>query len=57
VHATKEEADAAEISGQDADARDLDTSNKDPRRYVSAVQAQISPPKSNLLGIGSLKGR
>ncbi len=27
VHATKEEADAAEISGQDADAQDLDTSD------------------------------
>lgn len=57
VHATKEEADAAEISGQDADARDLGTSDKDPQRSVSAVQAQISPPESGSLGIGSLKGR
>ena len=57
VHATKEEADAAEISGRDADARDLDTSDKDPQRSVSAVQAQISPSESGSLGIGSLKGR
>ncbi len=57
VHATKEEADAAEISGRDVDARDLDTSGKDPQRYVSAVQAQISPLESGSLGIGSLKGR
>jgi hypothetical protein len=27
VHATKEEADAAEITGRDADARGLDTSD------------------------------
>jgi mannose-6-phosphate isomerase-like protein (cupin superfamily) len=57
VHATKEEADAAEISGRDADARDLDTSDKDPQRSVSTVQAQISPSESGSLGIGSLKGR
>jgi mannose-6-phosphate isomerase-like protein (cupin superfamily) len=57
VHATKEEADAAEISGRDTDARDLDTSDKDPQRYVSAVQAQISPTESGSLGIGSLKRR
>lgn len=57
VHATKEEADAAEISGRDTDARDLDTSDKGPQQFVSAVQAQILPPDSGSLGIGSLKGR
>ncbi|MGH3900359.1 MAG: hemerythrin domain-containing protein [Pseudonocardiaceae bacterium] len=41
-----------------ADARDLDTSDKDPQEYVSAVQAQIFPGgESGSLGIGSLKGR
>jgi hypothetical protein len=41
-----------------ADARDLDTSDKDPQEYVDAVQAQISPGVENdSLGIGSLKGR
>jgi mannose-6-phosphate isomerase-like protein (cupin superfamily) len=57
VHATKEEADAAEISGRDAYARDLDTSDKDLKRHVSAVQAQIPSTESGSLGIGSLKGR
>jgi mannose-6-phosphate isomerase-like protein (cupin superfamily) len=54
VHATKEEADAAEISDQNAGARNLEASDKDSQGYVSAVQAQ-SP--SGSLGIGSLKGR
>ena len=40
-----------------ADARDVNTSDKDPRGYVSAVTAQISPQKAGSLGIGSLKGR
>ncbi|MGH3801206.1 MAG: hemerythrin domain-containing protein [Pseudonocardiaceae bacterium] len=41
-----------------ADARDLDTSDKDPQKYVSAVQDQISSGgESGTLGIGSLKGR
>ncbi|MGH3479486.1 MAG: hemerythrin domain-containing protein [Pseudonocardiaceae bacterium] len=29
-----------------ADARDLDTSDKDPQEYVDAIQAQISPAES-----------
>ncbi|MGH3874427.1 MAG: hemerythrin domain-containing protein [Pseudonocardiaceae bacterium] len=41
-----------------ADARDLDTSDKDPQKYVSVIQKQISLGKGNTsLGIGSLKGR
>lgn len=41
-----------------ADARDLDTSDKDPQGYVRAVQARISPgSESGSRGIGSLKGR
>ncbi|HEY6421988.1 MAG TPA: hemerythrin domain-containing protein [Pseudonocardiaceae bacterium] len=40
-----------------ADARDLDTSDKDPQGYVSTIQAQISPGEAASLGIGSLKGR
>lgn len=47
-----------EFKADHADARDLDTSDKDPERYVSAVQAQISADSgSGSLGIGSLKGR
>ncbi|MGH3922944.1 MAG: hemerythrin domain-containing protein [Pseudonocardiaceae bacterium] len=41
----------------DHDARDLDTSDKDPQEYVSAVQEQISPGNGGgSLGIGGLKG-
>jgi hypothetical protein len=41
-----------------SDARDLDTSDKDPQEYVSAVEAEISVGDGNgSLGIGSLKGR
>jgi hypothetical protein len=41
-----------------ADARDLDTRDKDPQGYVSAVQAQRRAGSGNgSLGIGSLKGR
>jgi hypothetical protein len=42
-----------------SDARDLDTSDKDPQGYVSAVEAEISAggDGSGSLGIGSLKGR
>lgn len=41
-----------------ADARDLDTSDKDPQEYVDEVQEQISPSsESESLGIGSQKGR
>jgi len=40
-----------------ADARHLDTSDKDPQGYVSGVQALISPGESGSLGIGSLRGR
>lgn len=41
-----------------SDARDLDTSDKDPQAYVSAVEAEISAGDGNSsLGIGSLKGR
>ncbi|MGH3825674.1 MAG: hemerythrin domain-containing protein [Pseudonocardiaceae bacterium] len=40
-----------------SDARDLDTSDKDPREYVDVIQEQISPSGfGNSLGIGSLKG-
>jgi hypothetical protein len=40
------------------DPRDLDTTDKDPQGYVSAVQAEIAPGSgSGSLGIGSLKGR
>ena len=41
-----------------SDAERLDTSDKDPQAYVSAIEAEISvgDPK-NFLGIGSLKGR
>jgi hypothetical protein len=41
-----------------ADARDLDTSDKDPQGYVSAVQDQhLAGSESGSLDIGSLKGR
>jgi hypothetical protein len=41
-----------------SDARDLDTSDKDPQGYVSAVEAEISTgDRNSSLGIGSLKGR
>jgi hypothetical protein len=40
-----------------ADAGKLDTSDKDPQGYVSAIQAELSPGGSGSLGIGSLKGR
>jgi hypothetical protein len=41
-----------------ADARDVDTDDKDPQGYVRAVEAEISAgSKHNSLGIGSLKGR
>jgi len=40
-----------------ADARDLDTSDKDPEGYVNSVSAQISAGETGSLGIGSLKGR
>jgi hypothetical protein len=47
-----------EFKTDHADARDLDTSDKDPQGYVSEVQAEISPGgESGSLGIGSLKGR
>jgi Hemerythrin HHE cation binding domain len=41
-----------------SDAERLDTSDKDPQAYVSAIESEISAgdPKSSL-GIGSLKGR
>jgi hypothetical protein len=46
------------------DARDLDTSDKDPERYVDSRAAPGQAPTStttpradNSLGIGSLKGR
>jgi hypothetical protein len=40
------------------DARDVDTSDKDPQGYVSAVEATISAGgKPGSLGIGSLRGR
>ena len=46
------------FKAEHADARDLDTTDKDPEGYVSAVQAEISPGSgSGSLGIGSLKGR
>lgn len=47
-----------EFKTDHADAQDLDTTDKDPQGYVSAVQAQISSgDQSGSLGIGSLKGR
>ncbi len=47
-----------EFKADHADARNLDTSDKDPQEYVNAVKAQISPAReSGSLGIGSLKGR
>jgi hypothetical protein len=40
------------------DARDVDTRDKDPQGYVSAVEATLSAGgKPASLGIGSLKGR
>jgi hypothetical protein len=39
------------------DPRDLDTTDKDPQGYVSAIQAEISPGRSGSLGMGSVKGR
>jgi hypothetical protein len=46
-----------EFKSNHADARDLDTSDKDPEGYVNAVSAQISSGKTGSLGIRSLKGR
>lgn len=47
-----------EFKAEHSGARNLDTSDKDPQGYVSAVQAQISSGNgSSSLGIGSLKGR
>jgi len=42
-----------------SDARDLDTSDKDPQAYVSTVEEEIAAGDdgSSSLGIGSLKGR
>jgi hypothetical protein len=41
-----------------SDAQDVDTDDKDPQEYVSAVEAEISAGgKPESLGIGSLKGR
>ncbi|MGH3574896.1 MAG: hypothetical protein ACRDUW_24245, partial [Pseudonocardiaceae bacterium] len=41
-----------------SDAQGLDTSDKDPQAYVSAIEAEISAgDANNSLGIGSLKGR
>ncbi len=41
-----------------SDAEGLDTSDKDPQAYVSAIEAEISAgDANNSLGIGSLKGR
>jgi hypothetical protein len=40
------------------EAQDVDTGDKDPQGYVSAVEAEISTGgKPESLGIGSLKGR
>jgi DUF438 domain-containing protein len=40
------------------DARDVDTRDKDPQGYISAVEATLSASgKPGSLGIGSLKGR
>ena len=40
-----------------SDARDLDTSDKDPQAYVSAVEGETAAGDGNSsLGIGSLKG-
>ncbi|MGH3942540.1 MAG: hemerythrin domain-containing protein [Pseudonocardiaceae bacterium] len=47
-----------EFKTDHAGARDLDTSDKDPEEYVSAVQAQIDPGNGkSSLSIGSLKER
>ena len=46
-----------EFKTNHADARDLDTSDKDPEGYVNAVSPQIPPDATGSLGIGSLKGR
>jgi hypothetical protein len=46
-----------EFKTSHADARDLDTSDKDPQEYLSEVTAQVSSGESGILGIGSLKGR
>ncbi|MBV9013527.1 MAG: hemerythrin domain-containing protein [Pseudonocardiales bacterium] len=41
-----------------SEAQDVDTDDKDPQGYVSAVEAEISAGgKQESLGIGSLKGR
>jgi hypothetical protein len=46
------------FKAEHANPRDLDTTDKDPQGYVSAVQAEIAPGSgSGSLGIGSLKGR
>ncbi len=46
-----------EFKAEHSGARNLDTSDKDPQGYVSAIQAQISSGKgSSSLDIGSLKG-
>ncbi len=46
-----------EFKTNHADARNLDTSDKDPEGYVNSVSAQISAGETGSLGIGSLKGR
>lgn len=47
-----------EFKADHPDARGLDTSDKDPQGYVSAIQAQAAPNAGiGSLGIGSLKGR
>jgi len=46
-----------EFKTNHADARDLDTSDKDPEGYVDTIAAQISSDETGSLGIGSLKGR
>lgn len=48
-----------EFKTNHAAAQDIDTDDKDPEGYVSAVQAEIpdGETSSSSLGIGSLKGR
>lgn len=47
-----------DFKAQHADARGIDTSDKDPEGYVSAVEAEIAMGSDDTsLRIGSLKGR
>lgn len=46
-----------EFKTNHAGAQGIETDDKDPEGYVSAVQAEISQGETSSLGTGSLKGR